>query len=284
MKSDKIISAVEGVTKKWTKQRKREERERSAFFNRRIAMTSSHISIKDAVWEHIEKAYMKASAYDTLPAHARQVMYAIRPDVIAYADRQVSTNFDVYFTQQLLPDYIEEHGVDWDVVYDARGHFVEPYGGGSNVPLGTLDVRGYLEKISDHEVPDLSFSIWEKRYPTAGPENRYGGILFIEKEGFMPLFDAVNLAERYDIAIMSTKGLSNTASRELLDSLCEEHDIPLLVLHDFDIYGFSILGTLHQDTRRYQFGSSINVIDVLMTSVGWWQRSAVSVRERPGLL
>ena len=32
-------------------------------------------------------------------------------------------------------------------------------------------------------------------------------ILFIEKEGFMPLFEAVQLAERFDLAIMSTKGM-----------------------------------------------------------------------------
>ena len=34
-------------------------------------------------------------------------------------------------------------------------------------------------------------------------------MLFIEKEGFLPLFEAVHLAERYDLAIMSTKGMSN---------------------------------------------------------------------------
>ena len=32
-----------------------------------------------------------------------------------------------YFSQVLLPNYIEEHGADWNVVYDARGHFIEPH-------------------------------------------------------------------------------------------------------------------------------------------------------------
>ena len=95
---------------------------------------------------------------------------------------------------------------------------------------------------------------------TRGPEGRYGAILFIEKEGFMPLFEAVTLAERYDIAIMSTKGMSNTASRELIDMLC--NDIPLFVLHDFDKAGFSILGTLQRDTRRYSFAGTPDVIDL----------------------
>ena len=51
-------------------------------------------------------------------------------------------------------------------------------------------------------------------YPTLGPEHRFSAILFIEKEGFMPLFEAVNLKERFDIAIMSTKGMSVIASRD----------------------------------------------------------------------
>ncbi len=78
----------------------------------------------------------------------------------------------------------------------------------------------------------------------------------------MPLFEAVKLAERYDIAIMSTKGMSNTASRRLVDDLCSRHKIPLLVLHDFDKAGFSIVGTLKRNTRRYQFKHHIEVIDL----------------------
>jgi hypothetical protein len=53
----------------------------------------------------------------------------------------------------------------------------------------------------------------------------------------MPLFQQVELAERYDLAIMSTKGMSVTAARELLDRICRRHSVPLLVLHDFDKAG-----------------------------------------------
>jgi len=72
----------------------------------------------------------------------------------------------------------------------------------------------------------------------------------------------VRLAERYDIAIMSTKGQSVTASRLLVDRLCAEHNIPLLVLHDFDKSGFSIFGTLGRSNRRYEFENRIEVIDL----------------------
>ena len=39
------------------------------------------------------------------------------------------------------------------------------------------------------------------------------------------------------------------AARHLVDRICDE-DVPLLVLHDFDKAGFTILGTLRNDTRR----------------------------------
>ena len=261
-KSDAIIGALKGVTKKWAKQRKREEREASAILNRGYAMRRYHVSIKDAAEQVMEKAYLKASANGTLPALARQIMYAARPEIQNLADRQIGKGFDQYFTQTLLPDYMEEHGTgDWNVVYDARGHFQEPHTK-KEVALGTIGVRNYLSKVETHEVEELDYNAWEKRYPTLGPEKRFGAVLFIEKEGFMPLFDAVKLAERYDIAIMSTKGMSVTASRELVDSLCGEHDIPLLVLHDFDKAGFSIIGTLRRDTRRYMFMNNIDVIDL----------------------
>ncbi len=262
MKSDAIIGAVEGVTKKWAKQRKKEERAASALMNRRYAMTRCyHTSIKDAAWQVMEKAYLKASANGTLPAHARQIMYAARPHIQQIADKEIGKGFDQYYTQTWLPDYIEEEGVDWNFVFDARGNFHEPHTE-EQVPLGTIQVRNYLGRVQRHFVGEPDFNVWEKRYPTLGPENRYGAILFIEKEGFMPLFEEVKLAERYDLAIMSTKGMSVTASRELVDVLCGNHDIPLLALHDFDKAGFSIIGTLKRDTRRYTFTNCIEVIDL----------------------
>jgi hypothetical protein len=87
-------------------------------------------------------------------------------------------------------------------------------------------------------------------------------VLFIEKEGFMPLLERVNLAERYDLGIMSTKGLSVTAARRLIDRICGENDIPCFVLHDFDKSGFSILGTLGRDTARYEYENAVEFIDL----------------------
>jgi hypothetical protein len=61
---------------------------------------------------------------------------------------------------------------------------------------------------------------------------------------------------------MSTKGMSTTAARELLDKLSPRID-QILVLHDFDVSGFTILGTLASDSRRYQFSNkAIPIVDI----------------------
>jgi hypothetical protein len=205
----------------------------------------------------MEEAYMKASANDTLPATARQVMYAARPKIQEQTGgRQLD---DKYFTQTLLPDYMEEHDVDWDVVFDDRGHFIEPHTD-RTVGLGTLSVRGYLSDMAESLLTEPSFK--ETGLQTCGPDGCYGGILFVEKEGFLPLFAAAHIAKRFDIAIMSTKGMSVTAARMLVDDICGDHDIPLFILHDFDKSGFSIAGTFQRDTRRYSFVNNIKVVDL----------------------
>jgi hypothetical protein len=62
--------------------------------------------------------------------------------------------------------------------------------------------------------------------------------------------------------IVSTKGVSVTAARRLIDDVCGDNNLPLFVLHDFDVAGFMILGTLQRDTRRYQFSNAIKVTDL----------------------
>jgi hypothetical protein len=266
MNASDMIKAVRAATKKWARQRKAEERDSSRQLNRRYAMThSDRVFQKEVAWEVMKAAYLEASSNNTLPAHARQVMYKARGPILARCTDK-DTLDSKYFTQTLLPDYIREHPgetADWDVVFDARGHFLEPHTA-TTVPLGTLDVRAYLGDLvpSRGDRPEAGAGV-DQLFPTRGPAHRFGAILFIEKEGFLPLFRAVHLAERFDLAIMSTKGMSVTAARLLVDRLCaEQSGVPLLVLHDFDKAGFSIVGTLWRDNRRYQFQNKVRVIDL----------------------
>ena len=227
--------------------------------HRVMARPPTSMSIKEAAWLAMERAYAQASDGGSLPANARQIMYAARPKILALTGADKLG--DAYFTQTLLPDYIAgnpERRADWDVVFDARGHFVEPHTGRS-IPIGTLAVRQYL---GDRSRPGPAVTLTaDALYPTAGPQNRFRNILFVEKEGFDPLMQQARIAERYDLAVMSTKGMSVVAARMLLDRLAPPID-RVFVLHDFDIAGFSIFGTLGGDGRRYVYENAVNMVDL----------------------
>ncbi len=262
MKASAIEGALMAVTKKYTSMRKKEERARSRMWNRSDYMYSTRTTVVEIANAVMEEAYIKASSNGTLPAHARQIMYAARPLILAKCDKSAFTS--AYFTQTMLPNYIEDHGCyDWNVVYDARGHLYEPHppkGIKIEIGIGTIGVGNYLAERgkpvadADAHVTRAGFG---DRYPTHGPEHRYGAVLFIEKEGFFPLFEQVQLAERWDLAIMSNKGQSVTAGRKLMAEL----DVPVYVLRDFDAAGFSIAGVLSRGTRRFRQPLD-NVIDL----------------------
>jgi hypothetical protein len=252
-----IIGLVRKGTKKWTRTKKAEERSPTSRAYRAQRMTRERgVSFKDAAAEIMRTAFLKVSGNGQYPANARQIMYAARPHIQQRTGKQLESN---YFTQTLLPDYLQETGVTWDVVYDARGHFAEPHTG-TSFGIGTLEVRNYLAGFRKPNFVDAG--VGQGKVETSGPSGNFGAVLFIEKEGFDPILKAAQIAAKYDVAMMSTKGMSVTAARELADKMCHDHDVPLLVLRDFDKAGFSIAGTLQRDTRRYEFQNSIKVIEL----------------------
>ncbi|MGA8756384.1 MAG: hypothetical protein WB611_08625 [Stellaceae bacterium] len=102
-------------------------------------MRSTRTTIRDAAFEVLEEAYLAASDNGSLPVKPRQIMYAARPQILeTTGEIELSGN---YFSQTLLIDYIEEYDCsDWDIIWDACGHFIEPHTG-TETPLGTLEVR-----------------------------------------------------------------------------------------------------------------------------------------------
>jgi hypothetical protein len=255
--AEAIITGVRAVTRDWARQRKAEERDASRRTYRYARLVGYRKqSIKEVAYEVMQEAYLKASANGTMPATARQVMYAARPLIQRKTEKKLD---DQYFTQTLLPDYMRDHAETWNVVFDDRGHFHEPHTD-RLIGLGTLAVRHYLIQTSVPKFEEATFA--SAQISTFGPDCRFSAVLFIEKEGFLPLLEHAQLAERYDLALMSTKGLSNTAARQLVDEMCDRYRIPLLVLHDFDKAGFSIIGTLRRSNRRYAFRNQIKVVDL----------------------
>ena len=140
------------------------------------------------------------------------------------------------------------------------GGILEPHTG-RLIGLGTLAVRNYIKGF--HEPAIKLASIAEARVETHGPAGRYGAVLFTEKEGFDPILQAAGLYRRYDLAPMSTKGMSTTTGRALVEELCGKRGLPLFTLHDFDKSGFSIHETLINDTKRYAFTHALdNVVEI----------------------
>src|SRR5215475_9154595 len=137
-----MVASLETVTRKWTRQKKSEERHPGMRRYRVSRMTREPRTLqKEAAWQVMEQAYMDASANGTLPAKVRQIYYAARPKIMELTDdKELVYN---YFSQTLLPDYIEERGVGWNVVYDARGHFEEPHTNWHK-GCGTIEVGDYL--------------------------------------------------------------------------------------------------------------------------------------------
>jgi hypothetical protein len=264
--------ALEKVTKRFVVEKRRALREsnRDALDQKAIerlrerqAVKRQKITIKMAAWSVMKRAYMLASDNGTLPANNRQIMYAARPLVLKLISKCWSDSGN--FTQGLLPDYMAVHPDEtsgWDVVADARGHFAEPHSRKS-IGIGTLDVRRYVGSWMDSddvgtnvEPPELDDS-----FPTSGPANRFKFALFIEKEGFDPLLERAQIAERYDIAIFSSKGMSVIAARKLVDELSQA-GVTVFVLHDFDRAGLLICHWLSHSGERYRFKFPPNVVDL----------------------
>ena len=97
MDSTAIITAITGVTQKWAKQRKSEERDASRLLHRRQAMVRcARVTLKEAAFGVMKEAYLKASSDGRLPAHARQIMYAARGSIQQQTGERLD---DKYFTQ-----------------------------------------------------------------------------------------------------------------------------------------------------------------------------------------
>jgi hypothetical protein len=254
-----LSEVVERITRRYTKKKQQARRYKDRRLRQealdelneeRSEKRSERDVIQAAAYQVMEESYLMASDNGRLPANARQVMYAARPLVLKITGGKCWSKSS-YFTQRLLPDYQKEYPVataDWNVVYDARGHFREPHTGIS-FGVGTLEVREYLASWKSGSTS------------THGPKNRFKNALFIEKEGFDALIKESRIVERFDLAFFSTKGMSTTSARELVEALSNA-GVKTFVAHDFDLSGFGIFHTLGHDTKRHEFETIPNVVDL----------------------
>lgn len=275
LKND-LTSAFGSIAKHWKKAKRgadKQDRVPSHVLNR-MRYRPQRTTIRDAAFQAMEDAYMKASGNGRYPANARQIYYAARP-IILKETGEAELNSQ-YFTQTLLKDYMDEYNPSWDVVFDARGHISEPHTG-EVVGLGGLEVRKYVSEFTDGEFDETPEQDPERMIPTKGPGIRYGAVLFVEKEGFDPLLKAARIAERFDVAIASTKGMPVSALCDLLSTL-KEQGRKVYGVHDFDKSGFSIVATLRKGTRGSRGSGDVVDLGFRLEDIQGLEREEVSYR------
>ena len=224
-----LFEAVEATCKQFFKEG---ERKRKGLVSRPKSKVSTGPSLKDTVGACLGQAIQDASGGGRFLFPIRNLFYSVRPLVQKYTRDEL--RYD-YFTK-LIDEVEAKRGEIPGMFRDARGHLVEPHTGKS-LPLGTREVDSY----------DM-------------PPWLYSRVLFVEKEGLLPLFQEAKIAERFDMAIVGSKGYATRAARTLLQQ-ADRREMKIFCLHDADPAGYEIFRTLAEATRAMP-DHRIEVIDL----------------------
>src|SRR5215207_9600903 len=226
-----MFSVIKPIYKEGERQKRAAKRPRRTYY-----APEPKISQKDIVFQVLPRAIRNAGANFS----ARDLYYATRPLVYKHSDWDDGKELQYsYFSQTILTEYQERHGLIPGLWRDPRGSLHEPHTGRS-IGLGTIEVANY-------EFPEYTFD----------------KILYVEKEGEWPKLQAARLAERYDMAIASAKGYPVEAVRELF-ARAEGGDYQLFVFHDADIDGYNIAHVMREATRRMPH-HNVDVVDIGLT-------------------
>jgi hypothetical protein len=179
-------------------------------------------SQKEIVLDNLDEVIASVSGEEGYRFNARQLFYALRPIVMDATGKELKiANFT-----DIITDYEAENGEIEGMYREPRGSITHPHRN-ETITLGTLMVEEY-------ERPAWTFN----------------KVLYIEKEGAQEALKQDRWCERHDCALLSSKGFSTRAARDLIDKLAE-HDEPVAVFcaHDADASGTMIYQSLQQATR-----------------------------------
>jgi hypothetical protein len=188
----------------------------------RCPNAANKLTQKDVVLEHLDEAIASASGEGEYRFNERQIFYQLRPIVLEKTGQPLQIgNF-----KAILTDYENEHGEIPLMYREPRGSIYHPHRG-ETITLGTLMVEEYARPL------------WT-----------FNKLLYIEKEGFSEALKDARWAERHDCALISSKGFSTRAARDLIDRLAEhDEDCTIYCVHDADAYGTMIYQTLQSATK-----------------------------------
>jgi hypothetical protein len=202
---------------------------------------SDRVNFIDCAHHILPAAYLHASGNGRYTVSKRQLYYASREAFRKATGREVEYP---YFANALLVQYMNRHPKteSWKVTADPRGTLTIPNAGHEvRIPCGTLHIERHLRSAHSAVDPfDIDAEL-RVEWPSLAEGQRYQAVLYIEKEGFEPILQEAKIAERFDLAVLSCKGMSVVAARQFVDTVCAEgRGVPLLVVHDFDKAGFEI--------------------------------------------
>jgi hypothetical protein len=177
---------------------------------------------KEVVLDNLDKAIASASGDGEFRFNERQLFYQLRPIVLEETGQSLTLgNF-----KGIITDYENEHGEIEGMYREPRGSIYHPHRR-ETITLGTLTVE-------DYERPSWTFN----------------NVVYLEKEGFSEALKDVGWAERNDCMLMSSKGFTTRAARDLVDKLAA-HDEPVTIfcVHDADAWGTMIFQTFQEATK-----------------------------------
>jgi hypothetical protein len=180
-------------------------------------------SQKQIVLENLEKAIEKASGNGQYRYSLRQLYYALRPYVMEKTGKELKyAHFNT-----LITEFEFEKGEDLKGIYrDERGTLLHPHTQ-EEIKLGTKNIEKYHR-------PDFSFN----------------KIIYSEKEGFFEILKEAKFPERFDCALLTSKGFASRAAKDVLDLLAEtEEELQFFCLHDADLSGTLIYQALQHATK-----------------------------------
>jgi hypothetical protein len=180
-------------------------------------------SQKEIVLDNLDEAIAEVSGDDQFRFNQRQLLYRLRPIVRDETGGQTlkTSNFN-----QIITDYEDEHGEIPGMYREPRGSIYHPHRR-ETIPLGTLTVEEYERPI------------WT-----------FNKLLYIEKEGFSEALKEVGWPEQHDCALISSKGFTTRAARDLVDKLHEQGEpVEVYCVTDADNFGGIIFQTFQEATK-----------------------------------
>jgi hypothetical protein len=229
--------------------RDREEQQRvKAERERAIAERKAKPTIREAVMRLLPQA-IEDAAEGGFYFNTRHLVYDIRERV-----RQLSGKplLQSYF-DALVTELEAERGevLHPNLIREARGNLYLPHAD-EPIPLGTLNVRSFT------------------RLPWT-----FAGLLVIEKDDLALMLKKSGFCEQHDCAVMSCKGFTTRAGRDLVDKIVDTGEpVRVFSVHDADAAGTLIHHTLQHATRARD-ARKIEVIDFGLHS---WEGLALGLQ------